>query len=131
MAEAEACVVDASVCVDLAVRRQGWQDVASQLRGRPLHAPAHVDVEVMSAIARLQRGDHLTRSEAGDALDRFAAAPIQRHDLPPLRSGAWGRLDVLRITDALYVELAAQLGLQVLSSDARLARASELVTLIE
>jgi predicted nucleic acid-binding protein len=127
---AEACVVDASVLVDLAVRRQGWTSVASQLRDRPLHVPAHVDVEVMSAIARLHRGDRLTRSEAGEALDRFAAAPIQRHDLPPLRSGAWGRLDVLRVTDALYVELATRLGLRVLSSDARLARASELVRLV-
>jgi predicted nucleic acid-binding protein len=121
----------ASVFVDIAIRRQGWQQVASHLQGRPLHAPAHVDVEVMSAVARLHRGDQLTRPEAGEALDRFAAAPIQRHDLPPLRAGAWSRLDVLRVTDALYVELAAQLGLRVLSSDARLARASELVTLVQ
>jgi predicted nucleic acid-binding protein len=131
VAEAQACVVDASVFVDLAVRRQGWAAIAAQLRGRPLHAPAHVDVEVMSAVARLHRGDLLTRAEAGDAIDRFGAAPIQRHDLPPLRSGAWGRLDVLRVTDALYIELAAQLGLRVLSSDERLASASELVTLVE
>lgn len=130
MAEDSACVVDASVFVDLAVRRQGWVEVAAALRGRPLHAPGHVDAEVMSAIARLHRADRLSRPEAGEALGRFAAAPVQRHDLPPLVTGAWGRLDRLRVNDALYVELAAQLGLRVLSSDARLARASELVTLV-
>ncbi|HEY7043551.1 MAG TPA: hypothetical protein VH419_07785, partial [Nocardioidaceae bacterium] len=48
----------------------------------------------------------------------------------PLRSGAWGRLDVLRVTDALYVEQTVQLGLRVLSGDARLAKACEVVTLL-
>jgi predicted nucleic acid-binding protein len=37
---------------------------------------------------------------------------------------------VLRVTDALYVEQTVQLGLRVLSGDARLAKACEVVTLL-
>lgn len=96
-----------------------------------MHAPAHVDVEVLSAIARLHRAQVLSRAEASTALDRFAVAPVLRHDLPQLLAGAWARRAQLRVTDALYVELASQLGLRVLTSDARLARASDLVTLVE
>lgn len=131
MSEAEACVVDASVLVDLATLRVGWRHVAAALAGRPLHAPAHVDVEVMSAIARMRRAENLTAVMADAALNRFATAPIHRHELPPLVSGAWGRLDRLRVADAVYVELASRLGMRVLTSDARMARASDLAVLVE
>jgi predicted nucleic acid-binding protein len=130
VADGDPCVLDASVLVDLATRRRGWRAVAAGVAGRPLHAPAHVDVEVMSAIARLQRAGVLTVEEAAAALDRFAAAPLHRHELPPLVSGAWGRLGQLRVADALYVELASQLGMRVLTSDVRLARASDLASLV-
>lgn len=124
-------MVDASVFVDLAVRSSGWQHIARSLLGRPLHAPAHVDVEVLSAVARLQRAGSLTADQARDAVDRFRAAPMTRHGLPGLVSGAWSRIDQLRVTDALYVELAAGLGLRLVTSDARLARATALADLLD
>jgi predicted nucleic acid-binding protein len=124
-------VVDASVLVDLATLRRGWRAVAERLVGVAMHAPAHVDVEVMSALARLARADTLTEVQAKAALDRFRDAPITRHELPELVAGAWARIDRLRVADSLYVELAASLGTRVLTSDARLARASELAELVE
>lgn len=125
----EARVVDASVLVDLAILRAGWPSIAKSLSGVSLHAPAHVDVEVMSALARLARADVLSSGEAREALDRFLAAPITRHPLPELLPGAWVRSDRLRVADALYVELASSLKVRVISTDARLARASDLVDL--
>ena len=95
-----------------------------------MHAPAHVDVEVMSALARLSRAGRLTDDQAKAALDRFRDAPITRHELPELVAGAWGRIDRLRVADALYVELADSLGTRVFTSDARMARASELAELV-
>jgi predicted nucleic acid-binding protein len=124
-------VVDASVFVDLATLRRGWRSVAERLVGVALHAPAHVDVEVTSALARLSRAGTLSGDQAKAALDRFRDAPITRHELPGLVAGAWARADRLRIADALYVELAASLGTRVLTSDARLARASELAELVD
>ena len=131
MAEGEPCVVDASVLVDLATQRRGWRTVAEALAGRPLHAPAHVDVEVMSALAQLQRAEVVSAAAAGAALDRFVAAPLQRHEMAPLVAGAWRRTERLRVANAVYVELASQLGMQVVTTDARLARASELATYVE
>lgn len=128
--ETEARVVDASVLVDLAIQRTGWRSFAQRLTDVSMHAPAHVDVEVMSALARLARAGTLSEDRAKAALDRFRSAPITRHALPDLVPGAWARSDRLRIADALYVELAASLRVRVLSTDARLARASDLVDLV-
>jgi predicted nucleic acid-binding protein len=123
-------VVDASVFVDLAILRRGWPSIADALAGAVLHAPAHVDVEVMSALGRLARAGTMSAPQARAALDRFLGAPITRHELPDLVPGAWVRSDQLRVTDALYVELAAALQVRVVSTDARLARASDLVDLV-
>ena len=43
-----------------------------------------------------------------------------------LISGAWKRRDQVSLTDALYVELAAQLDTVVVTTDRRLARATPL-----
>lgn len=131
MAEGEPCVVDASVLVDLGTRRRGWRSVAAALAGRPLHAPAHVDAEVLSALGRLERAGALDEPAADQALERFRSAPLERHLLDPLVSGAWRRRRGVRVSDAFYLELAEQLGTTVLTSDARLARASALATLAE
>ncbi len=125
MTDRPAAVVDASVLVDVAIRSEGWSAIGAALRGRPLHAPAHVDVEVMSAVARLARGRAMSALDARDALDRFRAAPITRHALPELVPGAWSRAPSLRVADALYVELAVVLGHPLLTTDARLARACD------
>ena len=124
-------VVDASVLVELAILRTGWRNIATRLSGAALHAPAHLDVEVMSALARLARAGALTAGGADVALARFRDAPIARHALPELMTGAWARIDRLRVADALYVELAASLGTRVLTTDGRLARASELAELVD
>lgn len=124
MPEAESWVVDASVLVDLVIAGASASSSAAALAGGRLHAPAHVDVEVTSALARLHRTGVLSRAAAGRALATFGRTPLERHDLPPLVAGAWKRTASLRVADAFYVELARQLGTRVLTVDARLARAS-------
>ena len=88
-----------------------------------------MDVEVASALARLQRAGVLSKSAATRAVSRFGQAPLTRHELPPLVRGAWKRSADLRIADAFYVELAHQLGARVLTVDARLARATSYAVL--
>jgi predicted nucleic acid-binding protein len=53
-----------------------------------------------------------------------AAAPIQRHLLAPLLTGAWKLRHDLRLVDAVYVELANQLEAPILTTDAGFAAAS-------
>lgn len=130
-AVAETYVVDASLLVEVVITRAGWRGVAERIRNVALHAPAHVDVEVVSALARLVRAGKLSGAQADQALGRFADAPITRHPLPDLVVGSWARTGSLRVADALYVELAATLGTRVLTTDARLSRASDLAELVE
>lgn len=84
-----------------------------------MHAPAHFDAEVLSALGRMQRAGALTVA----SLEELRQVPVTRHGLSSLLAGAWSRRDTLRLTDALYVELAETAGLVLLTTDERLARA--------
>jgi predicted nucleic acid-binding protein len=117
-------VVDASAMVDLLARTgDRFSAVRARLARTVMHAPAHFDAEVLSALGRLRRTGVLTVAQVDAALDELRTAPVTRHSLPPLLAGAWTRRDTLRLADALYVELAETAGLVLLTTDQRLARA--------
>lgn len=126
----ESLVVDASAMVDLLVGSQLAASIRDRLRGHELHAPAHFDAEVLSALGRLHRAGQATARQVIARIGQLSRAPIHRHELPALLAGAWSRRDNVRLVDALYVELAAQLDGQLITTDARLAAASsaELLT---
>lgn len=120
----EQVVIDASAMVDLLARAgDRYSSVRARLARTVMHAPAHFDAEVLSALGRLQRGGALTVVQVDAALDELRRAPVTRHDLTALVGGAWARRDTLRLADALYVELADTAGLKLLTTDQRLARA--------
>ncbi|NNF08688.1 MAG: type II toxin-antitoxin system VapC family toxin [Acidimicrobiia bacterium] len=127
---ADPLVVDASAMVDLLVGTNPAPAVDEALRDRQLFAPAHFDAEILSALGRLHREGRLSVRQVATRLGRLAEAPIERQPLAPLLAGAWSRRSNLRLVDALYVELAAQLETQVASTDLGLARASRMVDLI-
>jgi predicted nucleic acid-binding protein len=83
--------------------------VEKRLGAERLLAPAHIDAEVLSALGRLQRAGGLTEGGVAERLELFAEAPLERRPLATLLVGAWDRRHNLRLVDALYVELAAQL----------------------
>lgn len=127
---AEALVVDASAIVELLLSTTIGRAVARRLRGRELHAPAHLDAEALSALGRLQRNGLLVERDVASRLRLLAEAPIERHLLSKLVLGAWRRRKNLRLVDALYVELATQLGLPLLTTDTRLAAATRVAELV-
>lgn len=128
---AELVVIDASVLVDLLVGTDYAAPAKKRLVGTVVHAPAHMDAEVLSALGRLQRAEVLTTAGVDDALSALSAIPVTRHSVAELAAGAWARRADLRLTDALYIELAARLRVQVLTTDHRLARASSLAESID
>lgn len=105
--------------------------VTARLRDQTLHAPAHFDAEVLSALGRLQRAGMLSVRQVGTRLERLRSAPIQRHLLAPLLTGAWRRRHNLRLVDALYAQLADDLGVALVTTDAGLAIAAASGELIE
>ncbi len=113
-------VADASALVDLLLANELGQAVGRRVAGHDLHAPAHVDAEVLSALGRLHRAGDLDANDVETKLASLASAPITRHAVNDLLLGAWARRHRLRLADALYVELATTLGCQLVTTDRRL-----------
>jgi predicted nucleic acid-binding protein len=118
----EQVVIDASALVELLGDFTYGQAVAHRLRDMRVHAPAHLDAEVLSALGRLNRAGTLGATDVEAGLNRLAQLPVQRHGLDGLLLGAWTRRTDIRLLDALYVELASQLRVPLLTVDRKLAR---------
>lgn len=114
-------VLDASAAVDLLLDNELGQVAGERIDGEDLHVPGHFDAEVLSALGRLHRANELTASEVEASLRDLAALPVVRHGLETLLAGAWARRSNLRLADALYVELAVNLGARLVTTDGRLA----------
>lgn len=84
--------------------------------------PQHVDVEVASAVARLERGGAITTADAEQAIALWLSMPVERADLSAMTDRAWSMRSAIRVSDAIYVALAAILGCPLVTSDARLSR---------
>ncbi len=127
----EELVLDASAVVEALLGTDLGVKVRERMRGQRLHAPAHLDAEVLSALGRLHRAGEIPHTTVTAALGELAAAPIQRHPLGGLLTGAWARRENQRLVDALYSELAAALdSIPLLTTDARLARADDQAELV-
>lgn len=118
-------VLDASALVEIVAdqRHGGW--AAGQLEGHEVVAPAHQPAEVLSALARLERAGVLPAEAALDAIAAVGALP---QEIVP-SSGAHLRAAFelrgrLRVLDGLYVALAAERGVPLVTTDLRLARAA-------
>lgn len=127
---AETLVLDASAVVEALLGSTTGLAVRQRLRSTQLHAPAHLDAEVLSALRRLHRAGDIAADAVTTRLTELAAAPITRHPLPELLTSAWQIRDRLRLADALYVALAEGLGARLLTTDARLVRADGLAELV-
>jgi predicted nucleic acid-binding protein len=117
-------VVDASALVDLLLNNDPGARVADRVSRHRLVAPAHIDVEMLSAFARMERADELSAKDVVALLLDAQAVTVDRHLLAGLTAGAWARHQSLRISDAFYVELADQLDVPLITTDLRLARAT-------
>lgn len=118
----ERVVLDASTAVHLLAGTEYANAVAARVAGTDLHAPAHLDAEVLSVLGRLFRGGHLDAGAVETGLASLTAMPVTRHPLVELTGEAWALRDNMRLVDALYVALAARLDTALVTTDHRLAR---------
>jgi len=125
-------VVDASV-VATAVSDSGPQGdaVRARLRGTTLHAPHLVDAEVGSVLRRAVASERIEPEQAAAALRVLAALVTERYPHGPLMSRSWAMRHDLSFDDALYVALAARIGVPLLTADARLSHAPKLPCAVE
>jgi predicted nucleic acid-binding protein len=117
-------VVDASVLVALVAEDgKDAREARERLAEQALLAPELADLEVASAVRRAQRMGRIGQDRAIQALADLASLPIWRVSHAPLLRRIWALRDNLTPYDAAYVALAEALRAQLLTRDARLARA--------
>ena len=115
-----ALVVDASALVDALLINGATR---ACLYEASLHAPELIDAELLSVLRRLVLTGQLAEQQAVLALDTAQLLGLRRHTTRQLWPRAWQLRANLSAYDALYVALAEQLNLPLLSGDGRLARA--------
>ena len=115
-------VIGASACVDLALETSRAPQLEELIDGQRLHAPDVLDLEVTSALARIERSGSHPLERVGTALRDFVDLPVRRHGTRPLVEVAWSLRHGLRVADAYYVALARELGIPLLTTDGRLER---------
>jgi predicted nucleic acid-binding protein len=113
-------VLDASAVV-LGLLNDG--DARQSLAYEPIAVPHLADSEVVNAIrAQLLRRD-ISADDASAAVDRWSRLGVRRFDAAGLVSRMWELRDNLTAYDATYVALAEALACDLVTADARLARA--------
>jgi predicted nucleic acid-binding protein len=121
-------VVDASVIVEVIIGSVG---AADRLTGERLVAPAIVDSEAGSAVRRQWRHGSLDDERASTAIGALSALEIMRFEHRALLPRAWELRHNLTFTDGLYVALAEQLQIPLVTLDARIAAAPRITADVE
>lgn len=126
-------ILDASAAVEWLLGRSAAIAVAARFEDADVavHAPAHLGVEVTAALRGLVLGRHTTAERAESALSDLASTDITFHDPMPLLPRVWELRDNLTAYDAAYVALAEVLDAPLVTTDARIARASGLRAAID
>ncbi len=117
-------VVDASCLYEVLIGSPRSNEIRRRLAADPDQVAPHViDVEVFGVIRRdLFRG-RLDQTQASLAVDDLLAWPAERFSHRFLLGRAWELRENVRGWDAMYVALAEIMGVPLLTTDARLARA--------
>lgn len=126
-------VVDASTLV-LALADHGAEGhkARDRLRGDPdLHMPHLVDLEVMSALRRLNQAGEIQQEQAEAALGVLSDLPLVRYPHLPLAFRIWELRANLTPYDASYVALAETLACPFVTSDRKIERASGIRCAVE
>ncbi len=119
-------VVDASVAVEYLLRTPVGETVADLLDNAVLLAPELLDAEVLTVLRRLVLHGQLAETRALLAVDDLVHWPVERISHRTLAPLAWQYHKNLSAYDALYVATARAHDFPLLTTDARLARATGL-----
>jgi len=127
------CVLDASALVLALVGKvDGAEDLRLRLPTLHCHAPHLIDAEVGNVLRRHEQAGLIDTTEAATALRASESMIEYRYaHTGSLARHAWKWRANLTFYDALYVALAARLGVPLLTADARLAHVPGLDCQIE
>ncbi|CAN5909782.1 type II toxin-antitoxin system VapC family toxin [soil metagenome] len=120
-------VLDASAVVDILLQTDRGLQLDRGLTQRAdedMLTVAHLDAEVLSALARAHRAGDLNAENVTTSLHDLSDMVLTRMPIgADLLEAAWDLRHNVYAKDALYVALAQALGAQLVTTDGRLARA--------
>jgi predicted nucleic acid-binding protein len=119
-------VVDASAFVELLLRPHLHPQVRVIVGSGEACTPAMFDAEVLASLVKRQKHGVMTADRVSRSIDVLVDTPIERVPHAGLLREAWRRSAALSGYDALYVALAAQRGVGLVTADRRLANSPKL-----
>jgi predicted nucleic acid-binding protein len=117
-------VLDASAAVELLLGTAVGDRVGHAIQPEALLAPELLDVEVVSALARLVRAGVLSAAGGQARVDALRRLPVRRIPHRPLIARAWDLRDRVRVADGYYIACAEWARASLMTTDARLGRAA-------
>jgi predicted nucleic acid-binding protein len=125
-------VTDAGVLVAVFVDDGTWGEMArARVRNEDLAAPELIDLEVTSALRGLFRVGKVNEFRARLALADLRRLPLRRASHQGLVTRCWELRNNLTAYDASYVALAELLGATLVTTDARLSRAPDIMCSVD
>lgn len=118
-------VVDASALIDYFVTGAPASELAAHLRANELHVPEVCDIEIVSALRRSALSGLASARTISLLLLDYVDLPIERHRHLSLLGRCWELRENFTATDAAYVALAERVEGSLLTTDRRLARATQ------
>ena len=116
-------VVDASAIVEGLLTRPSRPELADRLASDELAAPGVMHLEVHQALRGLVRSRGIREARAEEARQDYLALPLETFPHEPLVDRVWELRGAFTAYDAAYVALSEVLGVPLVTSDRRLARA--------
>ncbi|MCP2166613.1 type II toxin-antitoxin system VapC family toxin [Goodfellowiella coeruleoviolacea] len=114
-------VVDASALIEIAVSRRPDHALLHRFTESEAIAPAVIDAEALKVLRRMAHRGQLTDTQALAALTLVRKAPVTRFDHQLFLASAWQLRHAIAAFDSLYVALAEQFRLPLVTCDAKLA----------
>ena len=114
-------VIDNSALIEVLVGEPADSQLSRRLIVSSGCAPEVIDAEALNTLRRLNRRGVLTDQQATAAMVKVIDSPIHRVPHRGLLPRAWELRDSVAGADALYLALAEQLGVPLVTCDAKLA----------
>ncbi len=116
-------VLDASAAVEIILNTVNGQQLKARVATDDVWVPEHFYIETAGVFRRMQINNAITVTDAEAAFAELIALRATRAQIKTLLPTAWALRDNITIADAVYVVLAQQLAVPLVTGDNRLTRA--------